>query len=165
MNKKYIFTLLTVIMCISLCSCTASRNGNTLTAFTERMNKMGASYSLDVNGYIYNEDEKTFSRFYIFDKNEIMLQFTCNDTNDLYAMDLVFEKGCIEIPRELKFINDCISCYINDTETEKDLFSKLNYTDALKNTSYETKKAESGDIEMMLDVTAEGTVITVTRKN
>ena len=157
--------LLLIILTLILSSCAVSEAGNTLYAFTERMNKICESYSLTQNGYIFNDTEKTLTRFYKFDSNEIMVQFTCDDNNNLYKLDLVFPNDCLENPRELKFIKDCICAYINNPEAYADLMSKLDFDNTLNEIKYETQKAESGNIEMLIDVTAIGIVITVVQNN
>ncbi len=152
-------------MTLVLSGCAVSETGNSLHAFTERMNKNSESYSLTENGYIFNDTDNTLTRFYKFDTNEIMVQFTCNENNNLYRLDLVFPNECIKNPQELKFIKDCISAYINNTETQTDLMNKIDFDNTLNEVNYETKKAESDDTEMLIDVTAIGTVITIIQNN
>lgn len=152
-------------MTFVLSGCAVSETGNSLHAFTERMNKISESYSLTENGYIFNDTDNTFTRFYKFNTNEIMVQFTCDENNNLYRLDLVFPNECAKNPQEIKFIKDCICAYINNTETQTDLMNKLQFDNTLNEVNYETQKAENGDTEMLIDVTAIGTVITIIQNN
>ena len=165
MKKINTFSLLFIIMTFVLSGCAVSETGNSLHAFTERMNKISESYSLTENGYIFNDTDNTFTRFYKFNTNEIMVQFTCDENNNLYRLDLVFPKECAKNPQEIKFIKDCICAYIKNTETQTDLMNKLQFDNTLNEVNYETQKAESGDTEMLIDVTAIGTVITIIQNN
>ena len=152
-------------MTFVLSGCAVSETGNSLHAFTERMNKISESYSLTENGYIFNNTDNTLTRFYKFNTNEIMVQFTCDENNNLYRLDLVFPNKCVKNPQELKFIKDCISAYINNTEIQTDLMNELDFDNTVNEIKYETQKAESGDTEMLIDVTAIGTVITIIQNN
>ncbi len=165
MKKKLMIPLILLFMVQILSSCAVSETGNTLHAFTERMNKISESYSLSQNGYIFNDTDKTLTRFYKFNSNEIMVQFTSDDNNNLYKLDLVFPYDCLKSPQELKFIKDCISAYINNPEIQSDLMNELDFDNTINEINYETKKAENGNIEMLIDVTAIGTVITVVQNN
>ncbi len=165
MKKKNIFPLLFVLMSLILSGCAVSETGNSLHAFTERMNKISESYSLTENGYIFDDSNNTLTRFYKFNTNEIMVQFTCDENNNLYRLDLVFPNECSKNPQELKFIKDCISAYINNPETETDLINNVDFDNIINEIKYETQKAESGDTEMLIDVTAIGTVITIIQNN
>ena len=152
-------------MTFVLSGCAVFETGNSLYAFTERMNKISESYSLTENGYIFNNTDNTLTRFYKFNTNEIMVQFTCDENNNLYRLDLVFPNECVKNPQELKFIKDCISAYINNTEIQTDLMNELDFDNTVNEIKYETQKAESGDTEMLIDVTAIGTVITIIQNN
>lgn len=165
MKKINTFSLLLVLMTFVLSGCAVSETGHSLHAFTERMNKISESYSLTENGYIFNNTDNTLTRFYKFNTNEIMVQFTCDENNNLYRLDLVFPNECEKNPQELKFIKDCINAYINNTETQTDLMNKLQFDNTINEIKYETQKAESGDTEMLIDVTAIGTVITIIQNN
>lgn len=165
MKRINTFPLLLVLMTLVLSSCAVSKTGNSLHAFTERMNKISESYSLTEKGYIFNDKDNTLTRFYKFGTNEIMVQFTCDENNNLYRLDLVFPNECSKKPQELKFIKDCISAYINDTQTHTDLMNKLDFDNTINEIKYETQKAESSDTEMLIDVTAIGTVITIIQNN
>lgn len=165
MAKKCITPLLLILFILILGGCAVSETGNSLYAFTERMNKISDSYSLNQDGYIYDSGDKTFTRFYKFEKNEIMLRFTCGENEDIYRLDLVFPTKSADNPQELQFIKNCISAYINDGETEDDLISQSDFDNTLKKIANETKKAKSGDTEILIDVTALGTVVTVIQNN
>lgn len=165
MKKKYLLPLLPTLLILLFCGCTVRETGNSLHAFTERMNKISESYSLTENGYIFNDTNKTLTRFYKFDVNEIMVQFTCDENNNLSRLDLVFANDCTKNPQELKFIKDCITAYINNTEKQTDLMNELDFDNKIKKVRYETQEAKSGDTEIQIDVTAIGTVITIIQNN
>ena len=165
MKKKYILPFLAVFLMLFSGGCDVSETGNSLHAFTERMNKISETYSLTENGYIFNDNDNTLTRFYKFEKNEIMVQFTCDESYNLSRLDLVFPNECSENTQELKFIKDCISAYINDAEKHTALMNELDFDEKIHNPGYETHKAESGDTEIQIDVTAIGTVITIIQNN
>lgn len=165
MSKKQIAPLLLTLVFLFLGGCAVSETGNSLYAFTERMNKISESYSLSQDGYIYDAENKTFTKFYKFGENEIMLQFTCDENNDIYRLDAVFPTDSANNPQEYQFIKDCISAYINDPEKENSLLKQVDFDNTLKQISNETKKAKSGNTDILIDVTASGTVITVIQNN
>lgn len=165
MKKKYIFTIFLISSILFLSGCAVNKTGNSLHAFTERMNSIEENYTLSENGYIFNDKEKTLTRFYKFNKNEIMLRFTCDNNNNLSKLDIAFPRESTEHPEELKFIKDCLSAYINNPDAYSELMTESDFDNTLKKVSYKTTETDSGEIEMMVDVTAIGTVITIMQNN
>lgn len=163
---NHLMKIIPVILIILLnCGCRAQTEGDTLHAFTERMNELSDTYTLNENGYILDQKEATLSRFYKFDENEILLQFKTDSYNKLYEMSLVFDESSLEKTDELNFIKNCLTAYIADESTKKELFSQINLEEVMKTKSNETIKSKSGDTEFLLDVTDYGIVITVVKNN
>ncbi len=165
MKKKYILPLFFVLFSLIFSSCAVQETGNSLHSFTERMNQISETYSLTENGYIFNDNDKTLTRFYKFNINEIMVQFTLDENDNLSRLDLIFPNECFKNQQELKFIKDCMSAYINDSAIQTDLMNQLDFDNTTSKIKYETQKAKSGDTEMLIDVTAIGTVITIIQNN
>lgn len=154
--------LLTVLL---FSSCKARTHGDTLYGFTQRMNHLSDTYSLNENGYILDQKSSTLSHFYKFGEKEILLQFKINDENILTEMNIVFWEKPVEESEEIRFISNCISAFIDNEETEKALFSQSSLSELLKAESNETVEIKKDDTQLLLDVTEIGTVITVRKNN
>ena len=164
MRKHFALFFLLLIL-ITCTSCRAQTEGNTLYAFTMRMNQLSTTYTLSENGYILDQKAGTLSRFYKFSDNEFLLQFAVDDTNSLIEMSIVYTHTLSESTTEAEFIKNCISAFINDPETESGLFKEKSLWDLLNATSLETTEIKSGDTQLLLDVTEYGTVITVVKNS
>ena len=163
MKKKYILTPLLFVIILTLTGCSFSSTGNSLYGFTQRMNQFPEQYNLTQTGYIFNEQNHTLTRFFKFGNDEIMLQFEYADENELSCLHIVFDNNCKNNSQAVKFAENCIEAYIENKEITEDLMNKIDFKTAINTTSYETKQAKSGDTELLLDTTAIGTVISVSR--
>ena len=61
----------------------------------------------------------------------------------------------------LSFVTDAIFCFINNTETTETLLRETDFSNTIATPKNETIKAKNGNVELLLDVTEIGTVITV----
>lgn len=161
-NILLISLLLTIFV---LSGCEAKTHGDTLYAFTQRMNSLSDTYELNENGYILDQKSSTLSHFYKFGEKEILLQLKTNNENILTEMDIVFLEKFVEGSDEMSFATNCISAFIDNAETEKELFSQKSLPELLKAESNETVEIKKDDIQLLLDVTEIGTVITVVKNN
>lgn len=163
MKKKYILTPLLFVIILTLTGCSFSSTGNSLYGFTQRMNQFPEQYNLTQTGYIFNEQNHTLTRFFKFGNDEIMLQFEYADENELSCLHIVFDNNCKNNSQAVKFAENCIEAYIENKEITEELMNKIDFKTAINTPSYETKQAKSGDTELLLDTTAIGTVISVSR--
>ena len=160
-KKIFLFFLLTTFFVLSGCS--IKHSGNTLYGFTQRMNEANPDYSLTDSGYIYNEEEHSLTKYYVIDDTNIVLQFTTDEKNELYSMNIVFDNLTESNTDELEFIKNCIECYCEEPETASTLLSESNFPQTLFIKSPDTSKNKIGNTEMLIDVTDIGCVITVFR--
>lgn len=164
MRKICLF--LCLIVAISVCSsCKATTYGDTLHAFTRRMNKLSDTYTLSESGYILDQKSDTLTHFYKFGENEILLQFKTDDKNYLTEMNIVFNGNFTEGTEEFIFIKNCISAFIDNEETERAFFAEKSLSQLLETKSNKTVEINKGDTQLLLDVTDSGTVITVVKNN
>ncbi|MBO5065177.1 MAG: hypothetical protein J6D06_03585 [Clostridia bacterium] len=162
--RKTIFSAMCCILIILLFTgCSLSSQGNNLHGFTQRMNEHSENYNLTESGYIFDQKNNTLTRFFKFTDSEIMLQFECGEKNEFTCLHIVFDNSCIKNTQEMNFIKNCIEAYTESSEITNELLKNIDFENAINNISYETKKATSGDTELLLDTTAIGTVISVTR--
>ncbi len=161
--KKIALLICPLIMLLFFCACKATTQGDTLYAFTQRMNRLSDTYELNENGYILDQKSSTLSHFYKFAEKEILLQFKINDENILTEMNIVFSEKYVEGSDEIMFATNCISAFIDNAETEKELFSQKTLSELLKSESNETVEIKKDDTQLLLDVTEIGTVITVVK--
>ncbi|MBE6801862.1 MAG: hypothetical protein E7530_03135 [Ruminococcaceae bacterium] len=164
MRKICLF--LCLIVAILVCSsCKATTYGDTLHAFTRRMNKLSDTYTLSESGYILDQKSDTLTHFYKFGENEILLQFKTDDKNYLTEMNIVFNGNFTEGTEEFIFIKNCISAFIDNEETERAFFTEKSLSQLLETRSNKTVEINKGDTQLLLDVTDSGTVITVVKNN
>lgn len=162
MKKEKCFLLIcTVLFIISLPCCTNDAKGNTLHAFTERMNVLSEDYNMTSTGYIYDSDKKTISKFYTTDKREILVQFLINDDSELCRMNIVFDNLTEDNQKDLTFVYHCITAYVDNEEISEKLLSEIDFYTDIYIPSNTTRHKKIGDTEMLLDVTEKYTIITV----
>ena len=163
MKKIHILAALALSLLMLTTGCGISSQGNTLHGFTQRMNEYPENYNLSESGYIYDAKNNTLTRFFKFNKNEIMLQFECAENNEFTCLHIVFDNNCKNNSQEINFIKNCIEAFTESSEATDELLEKIDFDNAIKTTSYETKTAKSGDTELLLDTTTLGTVISINR--
>lgn len=125
------------------------------------MNEKNEGYTLTENGFLYDEEKSEFYKFFIIDENEILLTFKADEKGRLQEMNIV--TSCILGNSEFlsSFIKDALFCFINDNEILNTLFTETDFNNTILTVKNETIKAKKGNVELLLDVTEIGTVITV----
>ena len=160
-KSKILFMVIILFTLVSAVGCDSDSKGNTLAAFSERMNALNEEYKMTPTGYIYDSDKKTISKFYTTDKREILVQFSMNDNSELTSMNIVFDNLTEDNQEERNFIYHCIVAYINNDSTTEELLSGIDFYKTLYIPSYETRNKKVGDATILMDVTDGYTVITV----
>ena len=161
--KKHIFgTLLLLFSIITLNSCVFSTTGESLEAFSKRMNEINESYNMTSEGYIIDTQKCELTKFFRFSENEIMLNFKYDKKNRLNEMNIVFESVLPdETPEALTFIENCIQCFVQNEKAEKEILNKTDFENSIKKINMKTISAEADNIKIEIDTTNLGTVITV----
>ncbi len=163
MKIKYFFTIIPVICLIFFGGCSFSENGNTISAFTEKMNKKNESYNLQADGYIFRESDSSYCRFFTFsDTCEIMLGFYLDEKNRVTKMNAVFETGALETNSEAyDFFVDSVEVFCQNDTSAQELLSEIDFENIQSTVAAETKKARRDNITLLCDITSSGTVVTV----
>lgn len=128
--------------------------------FTQRMNEKNPAYSMTNSGYIYDEAESTLTKYYVINDTNIMLRFTLDSNNELCSMNIVFDNLTESNTQELEFIRNCIECYCESPEATT-LLGNISFPDVLFKKEINTIKNKIGNVEMLIDVTDIGCVISV----
>ncbi len=162
MVKNFFSLLLCIILFITFCGCRAKTEGNTLFAFTQRLNE-ATGYEITTDGYILNKTENTFTKFFNFPDREIMLQFTEDENNILTSLNIVFDNLEEKHTEEFTFIENVIYAFADNEQEASKCLKKLNYPQTLYKPNLNTKKANAGNTDILIDVTDIGTVITVVK--
>ncbi len=159
-TKKFLIFLI-LILTFSLNGCIIRTEGNTLHGFTMRMNEKNPYFSMTDSGYIYDEAEHTLTKYFTINDNNILLCFTTDESNELCSLNIVFDNLSEANTQELEFIKSCIECYCNDDDTTEKLLSGAGFPQALYTVNMNTIKYKVGNIEILIDVTDIGCVISV----
>ena len=164
--KKIIFTLLSLLLSlfslISLSSCVFSTTGESLEAFSRRMNELNESYNMTSEGYIIDTEKCELKKFFRFSEKEIMLNFKYDKKNRLNEMNIAFEASILdETPEALSFIENCINCFVQNESLQKEILNTTDFQNSIKKINIKTISAEADNIKMEIDTTNLGTVITV----
>lgn len=161
--KKYVFSILILLLSIiNLNSCVFSTTGESLEAFSRRMNDINEGYNMTSDGYIIDTEKSQLTKFFRFSKNEIMLNFKYDKKNRLNEMNLVFESVILdEAPEALTFIEDCIKSFIQNEKNEKEILNETDFKNSIRKINMKTISAETDNIKIEIDTTNLGTVITV----
>lgn len=173
MNFRGVFSIMAKFLSIVICflflfcmsSCRLQTDGNTLHGFTQRMNELSESYDLSDTGYIYDEEKETLTKFFSFSSNEIMIQFKKDTNNKLAVLNIVFGNINENNREETEFIKNCIMAFVDNDTVSYNLFESIEFDKIIYEQFHETKKEKIDDIEMLIDTTDSGTVITVMKDN
>ena len=157
--KKLLFFSLVSLLTFS--SCSVVKDGRDLSAFIFRMNEKNESYNMTEKGFLYDEEKSEFYKFFLIDENEILLTFKADEKGRLTEMDITTSCNLSNSEFLLSFVTDAIFCFINNTETTETLLRETDFSNTIATTKNETIKAKNGNVELLLDVTEIGTVITV----
>ena len=76
-------------------------------------------------------------------------------------MNIVTEREIFLDNAATKFIENALFSFIDNEETTSSILTESDFFDSIKTINNETKKVTNGNIEVLLDVTEMGTVITV----
>ncbi len=163
--KKHIFGILVLLSSvITLNSCVFATTGESLEAFSRRMNEINESYNMTSEGYIMDTEKCELTKFFKISQNEIMLNFKYDKKNRLNEMNIVFASEILnEAPDSLTFIYDCIKSFVQNEEIEKEILNETDFENSIRKINIKTISAEADNIKMEIDTTNLGTVITIYR--
>ena len=161
--KQRVLSLLILLLSITtLNSCVFATTGESLEAFSRRMNEINESYNMTSEGYIIDSKKCELTKFFRFSENEIMLNFKYDKKNRLNEMNIVFEPDIFEkSPEVLTFVSNCIKCFIQNEAIEKELLNATDFENSIKKINIKTISAEADNIKIEIDTTNLGTVITI----
>lgn len=164
MKKRKIFLLFLLLSIITLNSCSFSTTGESLEAFSKRMNKVNENYNMTADGYIIDEAISTLTKFFKFSQKEILLNFKYDKKYRLNEMNIVFEPVILEENTDSStFIYDCIKCFVQDEKVEKEILNETDFENSIRKINLKTISAEADNIKIEIDTTNLGTVVTVYR--
>ena len=161
--KKHILSILIILFSIiSLNGCVFSTTGESLEAFSRKMNEINENYNMTSEGYIIDTEKHQLTKFFRFSENEVMLNFKYDKKHRLNEMNIVFEPIILDkTPEALTFIENCLKCFIQNEKTEKDILADTDFENSIKKINIKTISAEADNIKIEIDTTNLGTVITV----
>lgn len=157
MKKFVVFPL---IFLVFLSSCSVTQNAEDLSAFILRMNTLNEQYNLTPQGFIYSEENDNIYKFFIVNENEILLSFTEDNKGRLTEMNFVADNKFYEDLSSFEFFKNSLNAFINNENTYLGIIDN-DITELLKTETKESVTIKNGNIEVSLDVTTLGTVITV----
>ncbi len=161
--KKTVFLLLIILLLTAtLSSCTFSATGDSIEAFSRRMNELNENYNMTSEGYIIDQTECTLKKFYKFSEKDIMLNFKYDKKYRLNEMNIVFASVILEENSQaLAFICDSVKSFVQNESTYNQLLELTDFENAITKIDIKTKSAEADNIKMEIDTTELGTVITI----
>jgi predicted acetyltransferase len=125
------------------------------------MNILNEQYNLTSQGFIYSEGNDDIYKFFVVNENEILLSFKEDNKGRLTEMNFVADNKFYEDLSSFEFFKNSLNAFINNENTYREIVDHNNSEDILKTDTKETVTIKSGNIEVLLDVTTLGTVITV----
>ncbi len=94
-----------------------------------------------------------------------MLRFNYNSEKNLTVMHIVFDGLDENNTKEWEFIKNSISAFIANDTVYSDLLLEIQFDNSVYIKDINSKKANIGNTEMIIDVTDTGTVISVFQNN
>ena len=161
--KIHIFGILFLIfLVITLNSCVFSTTGESLEAFSNRMNEINEGYNMTSEGYIIDTENSELTKFFRFSEKEIMLNFRYDKKHRLTEMNIVFDYSISEKdPEAIDFIKACIKAFIQNGKAENEILYTSDFEKSISKVNKKTISAEADNIKIEIDTTELGTVITV----
>ena len=153
--------VLALFFIIFLNSCSVTQNGEDLSGFTLRINALNEQYNLTSQGFIYSDENDSIFKFFIVNENEILLSFKEDVKGRLIEMNFIANSIFYEDSSSLDFFKNSLNAFINNEQTYKEIIDNNNLMESLKTDTKETLTIKSGNIDVLLDVTTLGTVITI----
>lgn len=153
--------VLPLFLIIFFSSCSVTWEGEDLSGFILRMNTLNEQYNLTSQGFIYSDENNNIYKFFVVNENEILLSFKNDNKGRLTEMNFVADHNFYEDLSSYDFLKNALNAFINNETTYSEVIDGNNLTDILENNTKETATIKSGNIEVLLDVTTLGTVITV----
>ncbi|MBE6749330.1 MAG: hypothetical protein E7557_08920 [Ruminococcaceae bacterium] len=157
--KKFIF--LPLVLLIFLSSCSISKNGEDLVGFVLKMNELNESYNLSAEGFIYSEENSSIHKFFIVNESEILLSFCEDSKGRLTEMNIILSNDFQSDEAVFTFFKNSLSAFIMNDDIYSEIVENSGLSELLNSNSKETATIKSGNIELLLDVTTLGTVISV----
>ena len=158
MRKLLILPLISLFI---LSSCAVTKNGEDLNSFILRMNLRNESYNLSESGFLYDEEKSVFHKFFIIEEQEILLSFKSDNKGRLTHLNFVADCDFYEYEKITLFLENSLYAFINNDDLTINILSESNLFNNLSTKTKNTLKTKNGNIELLLDVTEIGTVITV----
>lgn len=158
MKKIMLFLL---VFTIFLTGCSITENGEDLTGFVLKMNTLNESYGINAEGFIFEDESSRIYKFFIVNDNELFLSFTADKKGRLDSMSIASSGSLTENEEALVFVKNAIFSFIDNKELYAEITEADEFKNGLNEVSKETTKIKSGNVELLLDVTTLGTVITV----
>lgn len=167
MKINHCFFLICILCILTLTGCAPKENGDNISAFCYRMNSYNESYNLTPDGYIFDDIEESYTRFFILsDGTDLMLQFKTDERNRIYQMNVALTpQKNISDSEAYRFITDCISAFCNNEDISTELVEKIDLRSVLTVVNVKTKSAEIGKISIKTDTTEIGTIISLYNNN
>ncbi len=162
MKTKLLILLCLVLSYSMLYGCTFSSSGESLEAFSKRMNELNENYNMTSTGYIIDSSDNSLTKFFKFSENEIMLKFRYDKKNRLTEMHIVFDPVILEKNIEsYTFITDCLKSFCQNESIAEEILNKVDFSESIKTIKKETTSAEVSNIKIEIDTTQLGTVISL----
>ena len=164
MQKKLLSLFIILLSAVTLSGCTFETTGESLQAFSNRMNELNENYNMTADGYIIDDSKSSLTKFFRLNEKEIMLNFQYDKKNRLNEMNIVFEPDILEQnPDSYTFIYDCIKSFCQNEKALNEVLKSTDFQNAIKIISMKTIIAEADNIKMEIDTTQLGTVVTIYR--
>lgn len=162
MKKRIFYIIITLLSLITLNSCVFATTGESIEAFSNRMNELNEGYNMTSDGYIMDAENCRLTKFFKFSENEMMLNFKYDKKYRLNEMNIAFDPDILnENPDALTFIEDCIKCFVDNETSEAKILNSTDFNSSINEINMKTISAEADNIKMEIDTTQLGTVITV----
>ena len=149
------------LLIFSLCACSLSEKGSSLFGFSERMDKLCENIDFTAEGFLYSQEENGYIKYFESENAVILLKLMCNEKQKITAMHIVFDGLSEKNTAEIKFIKNLIISFVDNPETSAQIINDEDFYKDIFQESTQTKMKKFGSIDLLIDTTEVGTVITL----
>lgn len=157
MKKTGLLLLLCVVL---LTGCSISHHGEDLTGFVEKMNDLNEAYLLTAEGFVFSEEDNSIYKFFVVDDEDVLLSFSKDTKGRLTSISITTNADITKKNAVFEFCKNALSAFIDNDSIYNETVNSELFNSELNKLSKETVKIKSGNVELLLDVTTLGTVIT-----
>ena len=153
MKKKYFLCFILVICLFFTSGCDSPTHGRSIFAITQRMNEYSPQYEISSEGFIFNKEKNSYSRYFKIGKEELLLKLIADHKSRINEAHIIIPASLHKNTTVLAFVDAFTVAFADDTYSANELMKEAHKHFKSDTPAPETKSAESGNVKTEIDIT------------